>query len=551
MVDQGRATAAAGALPWPWAVAVALPLIGLGLLLLEPALDLHWEHHPSHFWLVLVTAALNVALAYLTNVAATRHRDARLMLVSLAFMASAGFLGLHALATPAVLLPEPNTGFAIATPIGLIIAAVFAALSASPLAGPHAMAVLRYRSLLLGGLIGAMVVWAVISLAGLPPLDRPPPSSEAVGPLAVLAVIGVALYAYAAWRYVGLYRHRGGAVTLAIGAAFVLLAEAMIAVTVSRNWRLSWWEWHILMLVAFVAIASAAREEYRRSGSLSGAFGGLYLEATLNRIDRWHAQAITSVLRADERGIPTERVFDELRREGASTDEVALIAEAAGELQRMDASVRPYLPSPVAHRLRESPVAADPASEEHQLSVVFADLADFTTFSEHRRPTEVLAMLNEYWAKVVPVIDSAGGVIEHFAGDGVMVIFNATGDQPDHPRRAATTALSIAELGRALAAEVPGRPAFRVGVNTGSAVVGSVGTEARRSFAVIGDTTNVAARLMTLAAVGQVVVAASTWDRLGGRAKGDPLGPTKVKGKRDPVDAWVLQEIGDGGGPAG
>src|SRR5690349_3881864 len=92
-------------------VALALPVIGLMVLLASPPLDMEWEHHPSHFWLVLVTAAINVALAYVTNVAAGRHRDARMVLISLAFLASAGFLGLHALATPGVLLPDANAGF--------------------------------------------------------------------------------------------------------------------------------------------------------------------------------------------------------------------------------------------------------------------------------------------------------------------------------------------------------------------------------------------------------------------------------------------------------
>ena len=135
--------------------------------------------------------------------------------------------------------------------------------------------------------------------------------------------------------------------------------------------------------------------------------------------------------------------------------------------------------------------------------MVFADLAGFTTFSETRPPTEVLAMLNAFWGVVVPGIDRAGGVIEHFAGDGVMAIFNAGGDQPDHARRAAQAAPAIVDAARPLAADHPGWPIFRVGVNTGPAVVGDVGAAGRRSFAVIGDTMNTAARLMTAAEPGR------------------------------------------------
>ena len=526
---------------WVVVVAAVLPLAGLVLLIARPELDLHWEHHPSHFWLVLVTAGVNVALAYVTNVAAGRYRDARLVLISLAFLASAGFLGLHALATPGVLLEQPNIGFVVATPVGLALAAVFAAASTSSLAGPRARTVLRARPLLLWGLIGLMIAWGVLSLARIPPLDGPPPAKEGVGALELLAAVAVALYAVTAWRSLRFYRLRGGTILLTIAIAMILLAEAMIAIVLSRNWHFSWWEWHILMLLAFAMTALGAREEYRRSGSLTGAFGGLYLAATLARIDRWQAEAIAAVVEADAQGGSVERVLSGLRRQGASSDEVVLIANAADELRRLDASFQPYLPSPVTERIRQH---GGPASELHGeeriVSVLFADLAGFTTFSETREPTEVLAMLNAFWAVVVPVIDAAGGVIEHFAGDGIMAIFNARGDQPDHARRAARAALAIVDAASPLAAAHPGWPIFRVGVNTGPAVVGDIGSEARRSFAAIGDATNTAARLMAAGEPGQVVVGRATWEALGPEANGVALGPIMVKGKREAVEAWRL-----------
>src|SRR6478736_6413143 len=121
--------------PRGWLLLLVLPVVGLALLLGEPRLDLQWEHHPSHFWLVLATAIVSVVLAYVTSVVAGRQRDARLVLISLAFFAAAGFLGLHALATPGVLLADANAGFAIATPIGLVIASVLSVLATGPFAG--------------------------------------------------------------------------------------------------------------------------------------------------------------------------------------------------------------------------------------------------------------------------------------------------------------------------------------------------------------------------------------------------------------------------------
>jgi len=259
-------------------VLLALPLTGLGLLLVRPELNIEWHHHPSHFWLVLTSAAVSVALAYVTNIAAGRHRDARVKLVSLAFLASAGFLGLHALATPGILIPTRNVGFMIATPVGLIIGSGFALASVSRLAGPRADLIQRHGGKILAALVGAMVVWAAASLAGLGPLGaissmshapmimegmpgmdgmpavQPAPSmDETGGPLVVLAIVAIAAYAIAAWRYLTIHRERGGILPLATGAAFALLAEATVAVVLSHNWEMTWWAWHLLMLVAFAS----------------------------------------------------------------------------------------------------------------------------------------------------------------------------------------------------------------------------------------------------------------------------------------------------------
>ncbi|MDQ3777653.1 MAG: adenylate/guanylate cyclase domain-containing protein, partial [Actinomycetota bacterium] len=271
-----------------WPLLVALPLAGLALLLARPGLDVDWEHHPAHFWLVLSVSAVSVALGALTSEAASRRGDARLFLVSLAFLSSAGFLGLHALATPGVLLETRNTGFVVATPVGLLLASAFAAASALELAPATARAILR-RRWLLRGLLGALLAgWGAWSLAELPPLDRPLPEEEAEAPLYALAVPGVVLYAVAAARYLTLHSRRPATLLLGVIAAWILLGEAMVAVAVARSWHLSWWEWHLLMATAFGTVAVVALRE-RRRGDL---FGALYLDETLGRLDRGYADAV-------------------------------------------------------------------------------------------------------------------------------------------------------------------------------------------------------------------------------------------------------------------
>jgi class 3 adenylate cyclase len=437
---------------------LAAPLAGFWLLLVAPGLDVHWEQHPTHFWLVLGAAAINASLALATGDAARQRGDARLFLVSLAFLAAAGFLGLHALATPGVLLDGRTAGFVIATPIGLLVAAGFAAWSAEPLDGERGGRVMRHARALRWGLVAVMAAWAAVSLTRLPPLDDTTPAEKASGPLIALAVAGVALYGLAAVRYLRLYRARHAPMLLGVTSAFVLLAEAMIAVAFARNWHATWWEWHVLMLVAFALVARSARSEWREER-----FSPLYLQET-----------------------------------------------AAGK---------------------------------HEVSVIFADLCGFTSFSEHRDPREVSAMLNTYFEAAIPaVVREHGGEIDRLVGDALMATFNRRGDQPDHAVRAARAALAIQQAAQRLAEEHPAWPRFRVGVNTGEAMVGVLGAAGGKSYTVIGDAVNVAARLEAAAPLGQVAIGASTLRQLP-RARTAPLGAVRVKGKSDPVDAYVLEEV--------
>ena len=441
---------------WLWIAALALPLLGLALLLAAPDADVQWEHHPSHFWLVLAAGATSAALAFSTSAVALRRSDARLYLVSLAFLSAAGFLGLHALSTPGVLLDAPNQGFAVATPVGLLLSSLFAGASALPLRPERAQAVMRHAHLLRGVLLGAMAVWAAWSLLSVPPLDDPTPVERATGVLLVVPVVAVVLYAFAAARYLAMVLHSGSPILLGVTSAWVLLAEASIAVAFGRNWHASWWEWHLLMLVAFGAIAIVARRE-----DAEERFRDLYLDHT-----------------------------------------------AAGT---------------------------------REVSVLFADLAGFTSFSEGRQPREVTQMLNAYFEVAIPpLVREHGGEIDRLIGDAIMATWGTRGDQPDHAERAVNAAAALQMETARLAAEHPDWPRFRAAVNTGEALVGVVGAESGRSYTVIGDTVNVASRLESRAPTGGVVVGGGTLRAVPG-LRATSLGEVEVKGKRERVDAYLLE----------
>ena len=152
-------------------------------------------------------------------------------------------------------------------------------------------------------------------------------------------------------------------------------------------------------------------------------------------------------------------------------------------------------------------------------------------------------MLNAYFEVAIPkVVREHGGEIDKLVGDQIMATFNRRGDQPDHAVQAARAALAIQEATQVVAAAHPTWPRFRVGVNTGEAMVGVLGAAGGKSYTVIGDAVNVAARLEASAPLGRVAIGEATLRRLP-RAQTESLGPIRVKGKADPVDAYVLDDV--------
>lgn len=521
-------------------ILLAVPLAGLVLLLAVPSLDVEWQHHPSHFWLVLGVAILNVILGLLASEAARQRDDPRLFLVSMALFVSAGFLALHALATPGVVLASKNAGFVIATPIGLLLASVFAAGSALDLDERGGERLRRWQAPLRVLVAVVLVAWAAASLTGLSPFDQAP-AAERLPLVFVLLPFGVGAYLFAAIRYLRLARERRRALPLAIAVAFLLLAEALIAVALGRAWHASWWEWHLLMAVAFGSILLATRYEYRKERSVAEAFGGVYLERTLERFDHRQREALAELTGAIERGDGLESPSQRLRVEGFTGEEIAVLQEAARELSRVDGLLRRYVGPRLAEELHREPGFVDLGGRELEITALFADLAGFTSFSENRNAADVVHMLNAYWQAVVPsIVDEQGGVIERFAGDAILVVFNAFGDQPDHALRAARSAVAVQRETETLRAGREGWPRFRVGVNTGLAVVGTVGAGSQRSFAAIGDTTNVASRLQSIAAPGEIVIGPVTATQLGDRAVAEPIGAVDLKGKAEPIEAFRL-----------
>jgi adenylate cyclase len=149
-------------------------------------------------------------------------------------------------------------------------------------------------------------------------------------------------------------------------------------------------------------------------------------------------------------------------------------------------------------------------------------------------------MLNTYFEATIPTVEQHGGAVDRLIGDAVMATFE---DSDDHPQRAARAALALQDAATPVAAAQPGWPRFRVGLNTGIASAGVLGSLAGgRTYSVVGDTVNLASRIEGLAPAGGVAIGATTAARLRG-ARLEPLGEVKVKGREDPVPVFLLLSL--------
>ena len=278
-------------------VALSLPLVGLVSLVQIDYAQWHWTNAPVHFVLFLTVGSIAASLSLITGVAARRRGDARVLLLSLGFLSTSGFMALHALGTAGVLLKESLPGFTVAISAGLLLAAVFALMAAlvdvGPTVGPLVMRAGRW---LYAIVFASLLVWAVWTLNRWPPLNTALGEGGTGRALEVAAALGALTYAAAAARLWWVHRRRPSLLVVSVGACFVLLAEALVGVAFSgeQKWHSAWWEWHALIVTAYLIVFAAAHREWRDER-----FRQLYLPAT-----RQHREEV-SVLIGDLAGFTT------------------------------------------------------------------------------------------------------------------------------------------------------------------------------------------------------------------------------------------------------
>jgi adenylate cyclase len=220
---------------------------------------------------------------------------------------------------------------------------------------------------------------------------------------------------------------------------------------------------------------------------------------------------------------------------------------------RVKTMFKGYVSDSVVDMLLSSDRKLDLEGQSMHITVLFSDIRSFTTVSEKLQPRETVEFLNAYYAQIVAVILEEGGRIDKFIGDAVMAEFGVPYPFPDHARRALRAAVRMRQVAEEFKGwmqsrfpdrDIPGF-AIGVGVHTGDAVVGNVGSEMRMEYTAIGDTVNVASRLEGETKYLQCVIAASAeCVRAAGEGVETGIHDTiRVKGRVEPVEVYEIVDV--------
>jgi adenylate cyclase len=309
----------------------------------------------------------------------------------------------------------------------------------------------------------------------------------------------------------------------------------------------------ILKMVAEQQVAlmtSNALEDARLLGGKSIAIHGI---RSAMCVPLWHRQRVIGAVQVDSPihiGRFTEEDLDlltALANFAAVAIERAQLAEKIEQERKIRSKMERYHSPAVIDEIVKGVVAADETDiRSAEVSILFADISGFTTVAETKKPEEVAEFLSNFFSAAVDSIFAYGGTLDKFIGDAVMAFFGAPIPQEDHADRAIMAGLMMQErIGEWNAErEAAGLPPvrIRVGINSGPAVVGNVGTEKRVDYTVLGTSVNIASRLESgVAKPGQLVISQNTLDRVVGSFETEPLGEFALKGLQQKMPVFAVK----------
>jgi adenylate cyclase len=216
------------------------------------------------------------------------------------------------------------------------------------------------------------------------------------------------------------------------------------------------------------------------------------------------------------------------------------VADQLGEIERM-AKLRRFLSPQVADLIVASGMEKELQSHRREITALFCDLRGFTSFSETSDPEDVMMLLRDYHAVIGQIIIKHGATVEHFAGDGIMVIFNDPVPIDKPQLQAVRMALemrdaigTLTEKWRRLGHDI----GFGIGISHGFATIGTIGFEGRFDYAAVGTVSNIASRLCDEAKAGQILISPRVLMAVEDTMKVEPVGELTLKGIRRPMTAY-------------
>ena len=229
-------------------------------------------------------------------------------------------------------------------------------------------------------------------------------------------------------------------------------------------------------------------------------------------------------------------------------NEINNMAEGLKERERLKLNFARYVSQHVMEKILSSEAIAKLEGERRKITVLFSDIRGFTMIAEHLPPEEVVALLNEYFTVMIDIIFKHHGTLDKFIGDGIMVEFGAPLDDALQERNAVDTAIAMQQEMKKLEDvwEKRGKPALKIGIgiHTGQAVVGNIGSEVRMEYTAVGDTVNVAARLeqMTKVIDQPILISETTYMAVKEHFKFKNLGSKVLPGREEPIVIYTLEE---------
>lgn len=261
----------------------------------------------------------------------------------------------------------------------------------------------------------------------------------------------------------------------------------------------------------------------------------------------WHARDVIGVVYVDASHIQRFTsadldLFIVLANLAAiAIEQARLNARVTDEIRRRERLERYHSPS-VVQRIFEAGADIDAPffAQEREVSVLFVDIVGFTALSETLTSAQTASLLNGFFERMADCIFEHEGTLDKFIGDAVMAVFGAPLDQPDHAVRALRTAHDMQKALRRFNADSGYAPIrIRIGIHSGLARAGDIGSLKRREYTVLGDVVNTASRLeSSVAKPGQIIISRTTRDQLDDAFSVRPLGPVSLRGRQEPVEVF-------------